>query len=60
MPHTLRYEEMPGHHLNGSQNGKIAYALSLEHLNQTAAIPAVTVALPYPSRDHPRTVSRRE
>jgi len=36
------------------------YAFALEDFHQLAAIAPEAIALPYPSSDHPRTVSRSE
>ena len=42
------------------KHGEVADSFALEHLHQLAAIASIAVALPYPSSDHPRTVSNNE
>ena len=60
VPHALGHEEVARHHPDGAQHGEIADALLPKGLDELAAIAAVAVALPYPSSDHPRTVSSSE
>jgi hypothetical protein len=60
MTDALRHEEVPRNHTDGTEHREVAYALSLQHLDQLSAISAEAIAFPYPSRDHPRTVSSSE
>ena len=57
---ALRHEQVPRHVPDGVQHGQIADALASQRVHQLRPVAAVAVALPYPPRDHPRTVSRRE
>jgi hypothetical protein len=58
--HALRNEPVPGYHSDRPEHGEIPDPLALESLHQLGPVPAVAVPLPYPSSDHPRTVSSKE
>ena len=45
---------------HGAEHREVADSLPLQGLHQPGAVAAVAVSLPYPSSDHPRTVSSNE
>jgi hypothetical protein len=53
-------EEVARHHPDRAEHGEVTDPLLAKDLHQLAPVAAVAVPLPYPSSDHPRTVSIRE